>query len=408
MSEHPLDNQLISDERICPQCDYPLHGLREGGVCPECGRAIKPKTKSGRFQDNLARAPMRYLRQLRLGLVLMSAAILSGVVPFVVLFITPGIALLMWVAAYFLAPVLWAAGVAIVAQRRRTTEHTSPDAILDGNKLRYAVMGIHTVPVLAGACLLFGSMVGGVLGVLVPVGLGLLLVTVFGCVPLGVYLSGLADWASDDKLGGRLRGSAWFITVFGTLTILLTLVAFTGSPFSGLAAIAAIWMLVFSVIALFVLMLGVVQLTVAANWAINNQVYADASRERADEKRRARTARPNVTIDRLCDGCGYDLEGLPLAGLCPECGTPFGDANDLAFVPRPEPASGGAGPVEYSDDPIPLEGDDAPAPAPGSLGEEILGQKPSQEIRHTPHSITRERGHVGGQPPPPPSQDAGI
>lgn len=404
-AEHPLDNQVITDDRTCPECEYPLRGLRTGGRCPECGRYIKPKGKRGRFEDNMARAPMRYLRRLRLGLLLMSAAILTVVVPVVFVFSTPTLALGMLTAALFGSPVLWAAGVAVVAQKRRTTEHTTPDAILDGDRLRHAVAGIHALPILAGGCILLGVIVGGVLAWLVPIGLLILLAVVFGCVPLGVYLSALADWASDDGLSGRLRGSAWCITVFGALTVALSMLALTPVPFSGLSAIVAVWLGGITAIALLVLLVGVLQLTVAVNWAINNQNFAEASRERAEDKRRARVERPGETVDRSCDACGYDLAGLPISGVCPECGERFGGTDAPISIPRPTPAT-----RPGDDDPIPLAGDDTPAPEPGSLSEEILGRAPTQNIRHVPRSITRERPRHDDRPTPPgPAQgDAGI
>ncbi|MEM9560058.1 MAG: hypothetical protein AAF995_07090 [Planctomycetota bacterium] len=409
-AQHPLDNLVISDDRVCPGCEYALRGLREGGRCPECGRPIKPKRRRGRFEDNIALAPMAYLRQLRLGLLLMSLAILGLVAPFALQFFSSILALGLLLCALLGAPVLWAGGVAIVAKRRRTSEHTTPDAILDGDKLRYAIMLIHAMPVLAGLCLLLGTTVGGVLALLVPIGLVLLLGVLFGCVPLGVYLSALADWASDDRLSARLRGSAWFITVFGLLAVGLTLVSQTPAPFRGLAAITAVWMAVITAIALVVLLVGVLQLTSAVNWAINNQRYAEASRERAEEKRRARVERPSQTVDRSCGACGYDLEGLPLSGNCPECGQVFGEGEAVVFAPRPRPAS-----RADVDDPIPLagfDGDDAAgaSPEPGSLAEDILGQRPAGNIRHVPRSITRDRPRHDERPPSvePPAGDVGI
>jgi len=39
-----------------------------------------------------------------------------------------------------------------------------------------------------------------------------------------------------------------------------------------------------------------------------------------------RRSTPTIESDLACAGCGYQLKGLPLGGVCPECGAPYGVA----------------------------------------------------------------------------------
>jgi len=347
---HSYESQVITEDRECPNCGYSLKGLRRGGRCPECGREIGGRSK-GRLLDNIVHAPPSYLRTLRLGLVLMSLGVITFLVPIV-------------------PAVLWAWGVWIALTKRPVTPTTYPDAVLDSSKLRAVVRWSQVAPIAGAFFMLIGSFLpaGGLrVAVWIFGGLGLL-GGAAGFVPLGIYLSALADWASHDNLAGRLKATTWMIAVFGVLG------AFTVAvPVLRFFAFVILIVLVLAFVAMLV---WVLLLTNVAHWAIRNQSYAEGSAARVAEKIVKRQAEPNKVHDLKCRRCGYDLEGQPLGGFCPECGESYADATSLPIrdVPKRRPED---------EAPIPLAEDEVP------------GSKP---IRHT-------RGL--GEPDPDPAPRAG-
>lgn len=327
---HPLDSQVITTDRPCPGCNYNLKGLRKGGKCPECGRPIGGKA-SGRFADNITHASPRYLRTLRAGLLLMCAAIPVFCVP-------------------LLSPALWAAGVWVAMTRRPTDEHTTPDAILDTPRLRTANRWLAMAPLGGSVVYTLANLLGaGWLRTgLEIVAAAVSIVGAAAFVPLSVYLSALADWASYESVAGRFRATAWGIAVFGSLAAVLGVIP----PTRFFAFVATIVV----VIAFLFLMLSVVQLTNVVHWAIRNQDFAEGSTARILEKKAKRAGQPGVVHDMRCLHCRHDLEGLPFGGVCPECGTSFADVTPLPIRPLP---------VRRPEDEAPIPVDD-----PGGAGQQ--------------------------------------
>ncbi|MEZ6318377.1 MAG: hypothetical protein R3B49_06435 [Phycisphaerales bacterium] len=324
---HPYDAQVITDDRECPNCGYNLRGLKRGGKCPECGRAIGGRRK-GRLLDNIVHAPPSYLRTLRLGLVLMSLGVLTSLLPIV-------------------PAVLWACGVWIAMTKRPLTSTTYPDAILDSHPLRTVIRISQVIPIAGTGLVLLGSVAPAGWGqnVLWILGGVAMLVGAAGFVPLGVYLSALADWASHDALAGRLKATTWTIAFFGILgacTLAIPVFWFLG-----------IVILIVLIIAFVAMVLWVLMLTNVVHWAIRNQSYAEGSAARVAEKIAKRHAEPNKVHDLSCARCGYDLEGLPLGGTCPECGESYADATSIPIreVPKRRPAD--EAPIPLSDDETP-------------------------------------------------------
>ena len=73
---------LVDTDRPCGRCGYSLKGLPGNGRCPECGYPISRRARRGarRFTDNLADAPLFYLKTLAFGAVLLAAAAVGAAV----------------------------------------------------------------------------------------------------------------------------------------------------------------------------------------------------------------------------------------------------------------------------------------------------------------------------------------
>src|SRR5881394_3598889 len=73
--------EVVDSDRPCGRCGYSLKGLPSNGRCPECGYPISRRARRGarRFTDNLADAPLFYLKTLALGAVLLAVcSIVAG------------------------------------------------------------------------------------------------------------------------------------------------------------------------------------------------------------------------------------------------------------------------------------------------------------------------------------------
>jgi hypothetical protein len=231
----------ISDDRECVRCGYPLRGLETNGKCPECGAAIT-SAKTVRHADNLVDAPIGYIRLMAVGM-----GLLAGTIVFVALLLlvsrlysSPGTYLLPRIAFHFLltgAAGVWCGAAWIVTLKRPRTERIVRDPILDNAHIRLATRVSQGLPPLAalvswGAAATGSAILGGLAGLL-------LVGALFGLVPLGVFLSAMADWAGETGEGGRLRAASWCIAVLGTLELVVVAVLLLGLPFAMFFAFAA-------------------------------------------------------------------------------------------------------------------------------------------------------------------------
>ncbi len=373
---HPIDDARINEDRECPDCGYNLRGLQRGGNCPECGRKIGGKVSTVR-RDNIAYAAPTYLRTLRTGLWIMASSLL-----------------LMWAGP--LGSMVWAFGAWFALTKRPMPEGASRDPVLDNEKLR-AVARWMQVPAIAGWGLLAlasaATPAGGApnffVAALAAMGAGALIISMVAYIPLGVYLSAIADWAAYDSAAARLRGSAWFMCVLGTgmaVCFVVPVLRFFG-----------VWLTVAWVVAVIVFLITVLQLAYAIHWAVKNQRYAEGSVARVAAKQAKRLAAPSVVHDMDCRRCGYDLEGMPFGGVCPECGESYADATPLPIREVPKRSS-------EDEAPLPLAGEDGAAADKsirfptrfGSDQHAVGGQQPARRPA-APHPLTPKP--LGANPP---------
>jgi len=367
----------IEQDRPCVKCGYNLVGLDTEGACPECGTPITRRRKGDRFNDNLVNAPIGYLEYLAAGLGGMGVVIVgtwalwvgvwAGMIPK-----AAGA-----VAAIVLA-MLWFGATWVATMKRPISEHTARDDILDSKRLRAAArlaQGVGVGAVLADAVAVMlgpNSSVAVVFGVLS----GLLAVaSLFGLVPLGIYLSSLADWAGETTVGSRLRASAWCIAVCGTLLIAVTLVLLMPLPFRLLFAIMTTVLSIAVLIGLVLFCVSILQLVNTAVWAIMNWNQSRAREARIAARKRAQAESDAARADQA-------------ASAIAEVANPHQEA--IADDDSPIPVEG----LEPGEDPV-RESE----PDTGTDTEANMGPEPQPEPQPTdPEQRKPRRGSPARQP----------
>lgn len=279
---------VIETDRLCVQCRYNLRGLPTNGKCPECGRPIHG-ARSGagfrRFSDNLAQAPLFYLKTLAVGAWLTA---ISGVVLLVSLHMTREMKRMDSAIIASLAAVVWWVGVFIVTGPRAFGDYTLRDEALDGPILRVANRVVNAAWLGAGVSwvVVFRAPLASRLEEYAEIAAGgCTLVGICGLVTLGLQMAALCDWAGDSKLSERFRGTAWILGA----SVLLSVVALAGSKVPGLLS-GFLWWLALAVsivsgVAVLIFAWSLIQLAGIASWAISNNLTA------RDTERRALTAR---------------------------------------------------------------------------------------------------------------------
>ena len=284
-----LSGGFVSDDRTCVRCGYSLRGLETTGACPECGTAITSAKKSVRHSDNLVDAPLGYIRLIAFGLGLQAASVLAiGIQFFLPSDWTIGPFNLRGVL-FTLATLVWFGASWIVTVKRPRTERIVFDEILDNrhirNVSRWAQGSAALAAMVAWAAYATGS------GILQGLAGLLMLGALYALVPMGVYLSSMADWAGETEEGSRLRAATWCIAVLGTLELVIWGVLKLSPPFAMFFAFAGVifGILVFGGVLVFAW--SVLMLAKAAMWAIHNAVQAREREIRLAEKRRRRAMR---------------------------------------------------------------------------------------------------------------------
>lgn len=273
-----------ASDRACPKCGYSLRGLKVGGRCPECGHPIS--RPPARFTDALADAPMRYLKVLAVGLMLMAGAGVGGAASMGLARSGHGLSGSAWAVTLSLA---WWVGAWIVTRPRPHTENTLHDALLDSSRLRLAVRVSQLAwPAAAAGWLLVAlapivtpgpAPIAGAVVLVAPspledFGRRLALIAepvgFLSVVPLSLLLASLADWAADSALAERFRASAWGVAVGGGLGVLGLLAAGSAGTIMGVIGIIGMITLALAMLALVIFVIGLVQLAAEAVWAVSN------------------------------------------------------------------------------------------------------------------------------------------
>ena len=205
-----LRGRSIDDDRSCPQCDYNLRGLREGGVCPECGTTI---TVDDPFRDALSDAPVKVIVRLRNGL---WVALVSLVCIVAAPFVAPMIVLNSaagWGALVFALGSVWALGVWMIT-RPIDTSLGPRHGYGRESRLRRTAAGLQLAWPVLTLLLLYEATIGpgwsGLTRLLFPV---LLPTGLIGLSVLSVQLMGLADWTHDEPAHKKLNVAAWGIPI---------------------------------------------------------------------------------------------------------------------------------------------------------------------------------------------------
>ena len=279
----------INEDRKCVRCGYNLRGLETTGACPECGTAITGGKKSVRLADNLVDAPIGYIRLMAFGMGLQASSVLVVAVQFFLPSTWAIGPLSVRGLLFTLGTLAWFGAAWIVTVRRPRTERIVFDPILDNRHIRLACRLTQGLAALAAMVAWAGFAAGwGWLQVIAAV---LMLGALFGLVPMGVYLSSMADWAGETGEGARLRAATWCIAVLGTLEVFVWAVLKLNPPFSMFLAFVGVisGLLVFGGVVVFAW--SVLMLAKAAGWAIQNAVEAREREIRIAEKKRRRAMR---------------------------------------------------------------------------------------------------------------------
>lgn len=278
----------ITTDRLCARCQYNLRGLMVGGQCPECGMVIKTGSVS-RKHDTIANCTLGYLRQLNLGMLLITIGVLvNTLTPVLIIAGLYGFAVaLVWAAAGLALPV---GGWLITSDRRSMVV---PMAVTkpDGRLLRLITRGSLAVSMvfallfLAGVLFSAGGFSSGsaqqstsrIEEVLTTM---LALSEQLSIVLLMLVMMWLAEFAHDEDNAGRFRFCAWVFGA-GLLFELMSLPSFwVGGLFRFLGLV--IW--VIELIAFFVFAFATLSLWNATNWAISNWRAHRESEQRARDK----------------------------------------------------------------------------------------------------------------------------
>jgi hypothetical protein len=221
---------------------------------------------------------------------------------------------------------------------------------------------------------------------------GLVLLGAFaGLWALGLILADLSSWARNDDLADWLRWSTTGL-VFGGALLVLSLAFSSFWLTRGLLAILAYFSALAVLVGAAMFPACLVRFASTIGWAIRNQAHS----LEIDQRRVLRgKLGPSAPLPRECDECGYDLTGLPLGAVCPECGR-----RDLAYAGAP--ISGMVHSPPQPTEVVPVadhEGPDARIVQRANAFEKPVG--PVDVPAHGVISRPRGKGNEPPKPPPP-------
>lgn len=333
---------VANPQLACDSCGYSLQGLPQGSKCPECGHSTTKKHQTVRDNTMSAIAPPSYIKRVRLGVLLCMISMMGGVAGPIIISSTAGTGTMFFpfaVALFVVTGFCWAAGVWLITTPRKGMGINTPDPILDNKTLVKITRTIAfawplsiilaTIKAMGAA----GALAGPVVAAANPVFLDFMIaltgmIAWSSLIPTCVYFAEISYWASDDRLVGKLRGTAMVLCISGILSVVSQLLILTSLPIGKPARIVYVWSSIFAVCATIYFFYSMFKLSLALGWVLSHQ------RRSADKHARISARLQNelnqTTAGNLsCDDCGYNLKGLPFAGKCPECGTPFGDATQF-------------------------------------------------------------------------------
>lgn len=284
--------QFIDVDRKCRNCSYNLKGLEVTGKCPECGLEIGRRKKGPRYHDQLVNAPLNWLRLYNVGALVLVlgfcvAVPCRGILPFLDQGVSDIAVLVLGVSS-----IVWWIGVLILTRPRPRMLTTQIDPRIEWFALRATTRVLQALWVVAAGLRFYivqtnNSWNAGV-GALpasdtwLLAARGLETGAAAGMVALLVYLSNIAFWASDSKLGAGQRAAAWLVgtcALHSLLTIVRDLTGWT----TGAWILTASSMVIYPTTCVYLLYLLLSQASMS-KWAMFNHAAAVDRSERTKER----------------------------------------------------------------------------------------------------------------------------
>jgi hypothetical protein len=268
-----LAGRTIDADRACPQCEYNLRGLREGGVCPECGTTI---VVDDPFRDSLSDAPVRVITRLRNGMWIALASLIGIVAAPFTAPATFRNSAAGWGVLVFALATIWAAAVWMIT-RPIDTSLGPRHGFGKPSKLRRAAATSQLAWPVLTLLLIYVVTIGNWSALMTFLFPTLLLTGLIGLSVLSVFLMGLADWTHDEPARKKLNLAAWGIPIatiglwMGTLAPVMTLLA---------CALSVLWL-----VSLAAFGLAMISLVSSVTWSVRH------AGERARRDRRLREQR---------------------------------------------------------------------------------------------------------------------
>ena len=280
----------ILDERLCDHCGYNLKGLREDGACPECGKTIA-RSRRRSSDDSIVDAPLTWLHSLSSGAYILAFAGVIFLCFRVGVWITDGGMHTLCMLGLLGTTLMWWAGVFICTKPRPGgTENSARE----WSKLRLvcrlsqAGWACWAATALIAEMLIAKNLTGAATA-MNWLGLAFFLSGFAGQFALCLYLSNLADWASDTSLSDHFK-SASYLSIAWALAVGFSVTSgLVGLPFAGFLLSSIMFLVTLASVVHFYV--GLFQFANMTHWAVINNVNAAATAERLRERAaRARLA----------------------------------------------------------------------------------------------------------------------
>lgn len=286
-------------------------------------------------------APAWYVKRLRLGFYLCMLSIFAAIGGPAIVGYAASSGTMFYpisVALLFAISFCWTAGVWLITRPRKGIGTVLPDTVLDNAILVKAIRIMSFAwpiwiifSVTRGLSIMNTTgIAANIVGTANPMFFNILTATVgliawASLIPSCIYFAELSYWASDDRLVGRLRGTAWVMMVSGTTAIICKLLILTNFPIAQPARFVNIWATILSTLATIYLFYCMFRMSMLLNWVLSHQRRSANKHARISARIQNQMSGSNAE-NISCEDCGYNLKGLPVAGNCPECGTTYGDS----------------------------------------------------------------------------------